>query len=323
MAGLRGNTAWLMAAKQSAKGTAATVATLTTHKVPFSGGTIAPVHTIDNLSETDSSRDQGVSFLTTAGVEGSPEVYVRDPSIGLFLLGAFGADAVTGSSNYTHTITPAATIPYMTFWRNIGDTLWERYQDCFVDQVTMTANAGQPLTATIGVNGLIPTRLTSDPSTSPAIPLASSYVYNYNDCTVQLGGGATALVSSFEFTLNNNVTRQQTDAFLPYDVVTGTREVTLGFDLIFETLDEYNKFHYGGISGTSVSSTIYTTSADFQFDNGANNQVKLTFPSLAYNEFPVEPNPGGDPVTVSVRAIAQRGASPVVTAVVKNQQANY
>jgi hypothetical protein len=312
-----------MAAKQSAKGAAATVATGTTFKNPFSGGSIAPVREFDNLAETDSNRDRGVSFTTTSGVEGSPEFYVRDASLGLWLLGALGADAVTGSTNFTHTITPANTLPYMTMWRNVANTLYEQYRDCKISTLVIGASAGQPLTATATVQGLQASRLASDPSASPAIPLASQYVYNYNDATVTLGGGATALVSSFELTIENNVTRQQTDDFTPYDVVEGTREIDLTFDLIFEDLTEYNKFHYGGVSGTSISASIYTTTADFQFDNGANNQVKFSLPSIAYQELPVDPDPGGAPITTSIRAVAQRGASPVITAVVKNQVSTY
>src|SRR5689334_13745211 len=97
MAGLRGNQAWLMAAKQSAKGTAATPATATTYKNPFSGGNIGPVRETDNLAETDSNRDQGTSYVTTSGVEGTPEIYVRDASIGFWLFAALGADAPTGT----------------------------------------------------------------------------------------------------------------------------------------------------------------------------------------------------------------------------------
>src|SRR5947208_1861788 len=115
MAGLRGNVAWFMAAKQTAKGTAATPAVLTTYKMPFSGGSIGPVRNTDNSSATDASRDQGVSYVVSSGVEGSPEFYVRDASIGFWLWAALGADAVTGTMpNYSHAITPANALPYIT-----------------------------------------------------------------------------------------------------------------------------------------------------------------------------------------------------------------
>lgn len=324
MAGLRGNNAWLMLAKQSAKGTAATVAANTTFKVPFSGGNIGPVRETDNLSETDASRDQGVPYVVTTGVEGSPEVYVRDASIGAILLGALGADAVTGTTpNYVHTITPANTLPYFTFWRDLSDTLYERYQDCQIGSVTISTEAGAPLTAAMGVQGLVPTRLTTDPSTTPAIPLANSTVYNYNQATVTLGGSATSVIRSMELTIENNLQRQQTDDVIPYDVVPGLREVTLSFDLIFETLDQYNNFHYGSIAGTSVVNTIYQTSAVFSFSQGANNSISFNLPQIAYTELSPEPDPGGDPITVSVAATAVRGASPVLTATVNNQVAAY
>lgn len=323
MAGLRGNVAWLMAQKQTAKGTAATYSAASAYKMPFAGGNVGVVREMDNLQETDSSRDRGVTYTSTSGVEGSPEFYARDASLGFWLWAVLGADAVTGTTNYVHTITPSNALPYLTLWRNVGDTLYEQYRDCKVSSLQISAEAGQPLTCTAGIQGLQASRLTAAPDNATPKAIDSGYVYNYNNATVTLGGSATALVSSLELSIENNVQRQQTDDFIPYDVYEGQREVSLSFDLIFESLDEYNKFHYGGAAGTAISSSVFTTSADFQFDNGANNQIKFTLPSIAYTEFPVEPSAAGDPVTVSVSAAAQRSGSPVLTAVVKNQVATY
>jgi Phage tail tube protein len=334
MAGLRGNVAWLMAQKQAAKGTAATVIAPTNagaagtgagaFKNPFAGGNIGPVRETDRLSETDSSRDQGVAYVVTSGVEGSPEMYARDATVGFWLHAALGADAPTGTTpNFTHVITPANALPYLTVWRNIGDTLWEQYRDCKVGSLTISAEAGAPLTVSAGIQGLKSTRLTADPSTAPAIAIQSGSVYNFNDAAVTLSGGATALVRSFELTIENNISRQQTDDVEPYDIVEGTREVSLGFDLIFESLDEYNKFHYGGAAGTTVSKDIFTTAAVFTFTKGVNNEIAFNLPSIAYEEFPVEPSAAGDPVVASVRAVGMRSGSPIVTATVKNQIAGY
>ena len=323
MAGLKGNVAWLMAAKQTVKGTPATPAVATTYKNPFSGGNIGPVRETDNLAETDASRDRGVTYITTSGVEGTPEFYARDSSAAFWLHKVLGSVATTGTTNFTHTITPGSTLPYITAWRNIGDLLWEQYLDCKVSSLTIGAEAGQPLTISAGIQGRQATRLTADPSTAPVIPIESGAVYSFNEAAVTLGGGATALVRSFELSIENNVSRQQTDDVIPYDVVEGMREVSLGFDLIFESLDEYNKFHYGGAAGTTISPNVFTTSAVFTFSKGANNEISFNLPSIAYEEFPVEPDAGGDPIVASVRAVAQRSGSPVVTATVKNQIAAY
>lgn len=324
MAGLRGNVAWLLAQKQVSKGTAATLAAISAYKMPLSGGNIAPTRETDNLSETDSSRDRGIAYVTTSGVEGSPEFYVRDASIGFWLWAALGADAVSGTMpNYTHAITPANALPYITAWRNVGDVLWEQYLDCKVGSLTISGSAGEPLTATAGITGRQASRLTADPTVATPVAIQAGPVYGFNDATVNLGGGVTALVSSFELSIENNLTSQQTDDVSPYDIAEGSREVSLSFDLIFESLDEYNKFHYGGAAGTTVSKDIFTTTALFTFAKGANNEIAFNLPSIAYTDFPVEPSAAGDPVTVSVAAAAQRGASPVVTATVKNQVALY
>ena len=324
MAGLRGNEAWLMAARQTAKGTPAVPAANTTFKMPFSGGNIAPVRETDRLSETDSSRDQGDLYVVSSGVEGSPEVYTRDDSIGLLLLGVLGADAVTGTTpNYTHVFTPSNTLPYMTFWRNISSTLYEQFQDCMVGSLAISAEAGAPLTATAGVQGLVPTRLETDPSVTPAIPLSNGAVYNFNDASVTLNGDATALVRSFELTVENNVSRQQTDDVTPYDVVPGIREISLGFDMIFEDIGEYNRFQYGATGGTIATSQVAQAAATFTFNKGTNNSISFDLPRIAYEEMPVEPNPGGDPIVVSVRAVGVRGGTPILTATIKNQVALY
>jgi hypothetical protein len=322
MAGLKGNVAWLLAAKQTVKGTPATVSATGPVKMPLTGGNMGPVRETDNLTETDASRDAGQSYVVSSAVEGSPEFYVRD-SIGWWLHKVLGADAPTGTMpNFTHVLTPANTLPYITCWKMLGDTLWERYQDCKVGSLSISADAGAPLTATVGIQGVNSTRLTANPDNTNLVPVETGLPYSFNEATVTLGGGVTALVRSFELTIENNVTRQQTDGVEPYDVVEGSREISLGFDLIFESLDEYNKFHYGGAAGTVISPTIFSTSALFTFTKGANNEISFNLPNIAYQEFPIEPDAGGDPVVASVRAVAQRGGT-TLTATAKNQVATY
>jgi hypothetical protein len=319
MAGLRGNQASLQFEKQSARGTPAALGA-TSDRVPFTGGNIQPSRSVASLSETDANRDQGISYVEVVGVEGSPEFYARDSNIHHALEAVLGATAVTGAGpNYTHTITPANALAYYTFYRELGGTLFEKFTDCQVSEATISADAGSPLTVGLSIVGRQAERLAAAPAAQPA--LASDAVYNFNEAAVTLAGGATSLVSSFELTISNNVTSQQTDDVVPYDVVPGVREVSLGFTLIFENLTEYNKFHYGGAAGTTQSASLATTSAVFTFAKSASNEISFTLPEIAYQDFPVEPDAGGDPVTVDVRAVAQRGASPVVTAVVKNQEA--
>jgi hypothetical protein len=318
MAGLVGNQATFALAKQSAKGTPNTTFT---DRMYFNGGSIAPSRSVGNLSETDSNRDQGISFVENYGVEGTPEFYARDANMHHILQAALGALATTGSTNFTHTVTPANTLAYWTLYRELGGTLFEQFDDCMANELTISADAGQPLTCSLSFLGRQATRLASQPAAITSLTPSNLAVYNFNEAAVTLAGGAVATVASFEMTLSNGTSTQQTDDAKLYDIVPGLRELTLGFTLIFETLDEYNRFHYGSTVGTAQSPTLATVAANFTFTKGANNSLNFDFPSIAYEDFPADPDPGGAPVVVDVRARAQRGASPVLTAVVKNQAA--
>ena len=427
MAGLRGNQAAWAFAKQSGGKEFPNNDYLA--QVPFTDGNIQPSREVGNLSETDANRDQGVAFVQTTGVEGAPGTYVRDSCIHHLLEYALGSRSRSdvAAPDYTHTITPANALPYVEFYKTLGGTLFERYLDCKVSELTISAEAGQPLTVSLDLLGREAKRLTAAPSdvaevqtvtvtgtptggdyklgfgdqttgvitynssaadvqtalralsnisatgvsvtgsaggpytvtfaneyatvdvplitlddndltggTAPSVTIVettpgsaalptlnSTTPLNYNDATVTLGGTSTRLVGGFELAINNNVTAQQTDDSIPYDVVEGLREVTLGFQLIFEDLAEYNKFHYGGASGTAQSRTLAETSATFLLEIDANNSLSLSLPHLAYQELSPEPDPGGDPIVVDVAAVAQRHATdPVVTAVVENQNAD-
>src|ERR1700748_849097 len=104
MAGLRGSQAYLVAAKQTAKGTPVTKWQDTYF---FEGGNIMPSRSTDQLSETDTTRNAGNSFVQQTAVEGAPEVYVRDTSIHHLLEYVLGTATHSGTTNFTHTITPA------------------------------------------------------------------------------------------------------------------------------------------------------------------------------------------------------------------------
>jgi hypothetical protein len=315
VAGVRGNQADFRIGKQSAKGTPVTAFT---DDLFFTGGSLEPTREIDQLSETDSNRHEGEDFVQQTAASGSPECYVRDASIHHILQSAMGTLVTSGSTNFTHTLSLANTIPYYTFGRSLGGILFQEFDDCKVNELTISADTASPLTATIDFMGRSATRLVAD---GPgAIPAASTVApFTFNEATVTLGGVATSLISSFEVTITNSVSLQQTDDAIPYDVVEGKREITFAYDMIFEDMVEYNKFHTGTGAGTTQSNSVYTTSLDFLFSHGVNNSLDVSSTKVAYEEFPVEPDAGGDPITVAVRARHQRSGT--FAAIVKNQQA--
>lgn len=317
MAGLRGSQAFLVAGKQSAKGTPVTK---WQDKYFFEGGNISPSRSTDQLSETDSQRNAGDFFVQQTAVEGSPEVYVRDASIHHLLEYALGTATHSGTTNFTHTITQAAALPYLTLGKGQGALLFEQYNDNKVDSLDLAWATGSPGIATVNIMGLASVRQAAEWGSELAPPAAAEVApLNWNVAEVTLAGAETRLASSFEMSIANNLTLQQTDNSVPFDVVEGLAAVTGGLDLIFETLAEYNRFHYGSTTGTTQSPELGTTTLKVVLERGVNNSLTLEFPKIAYTEFPVEPDPGGAPVVASVKFAAQRNAEGFVKAIVKNQ----
>jgi hypothetical protein len=173
------------------------------------------------------------------------------------------------------------------------------------------------MTVELGILGRRVERLAADPA--PAVDVAQEDVYNFNEVAVSIGGAATSLVSSMELTYSNGVSLQQTDDYIPYDVVAGQRAVTVGFNMIFENFDHYNAFHYGSPTGTAQVGSVYQTDLNFTYTKGADNAVAFDLPSITIEEYPVDPDTGGDPIVVPVRARAKRSASPVLEVTVDTQ----
>jgi hypothetical protein len=319
MAGLRGNQAFWTAAKQTAK---ATPPTKWQDTYLFTDGNVSPTRQTDQLSETDSSRNAADFFVTQTGAEGSPAAYVRDASIHHLLEYALGAAVHSGTTNFEHKISSALALPYVTIGKGQGATLFEQFADMKCDTLALSWATGQPGTVAATFMGRGATRLAAEWATEFAPPaVASDAPLNFNSATVKLNGAETRLVSSFELTISNNLTVQQTDDSVPFDIVEGPLAVTLGFDFIVENLEEYNKFHYGGAAGTTQSPSIFTTeNLEFTFaGKSVNNSLDLIIPKTAYTEFPIEPDAGGAPVSAAVKGAAQRSTEGFVKATVKNQ----
>jgi hypothetical protein len=319
MAGLRGNQAFWVAAKQTGK---STEPTKWQDKYLFTDGNISPTRQTDQLAETDSNRNAGDFFVTQTGSEGAPAAYVRTGSIHHLLEYALGTAAHEGSAEkFKHKVSSAASLPYVTLGKAQGATLFEQFNDMKCDELTLAWSTGQPGTVAASFMGRSAVRKTEEWKGEFAPPAENKDApLNFNTAKVLIGGGETRLVSSFELTISNNLTVQQTDDSIPFDIVEGPLAVTLGFDFIVEDLKEYNKFHYGEEAGTTQKSSIYTTeNLTFEFaGKDAFNSLKLVIPKTAYTEFPIEPDAGGAPVTAAVKGAAQRATEGFVQAEVLN-----
>lgn len=319
MAGLRGSQAQWMFAKQTAK---EAVPTKWLDGFFFTDGNLSPTKQTDQLAETDTSRNAGNFFVTQTGSEGAPSAYARSEGIQHILEAAMGAVVHSGTTpKFIHTITPAAALPYVTLGKSQGGTLFEQFNDCKLDELSFSWSTGQPGTFSASFMGRNATRLPAVWTGELAPPAPSTRApFSFNNATVKLNGVETRLASSFEITISNNLTVQQTDDSVPFDIVEGTFAVTFGYDYIIQDLVEYNKFNYGGESGTTQKPEIYEgENLTILFEQEEKNALEFKVPKYAYTEFPVEPDAGGAPTTSAVRGASQRSSEGFLKAVVKNE----
>jgi Phage tail tube protein len=331
---VRSNVAWAAVGEQVAKGTP--LATVKAFKTRLaSDARINPRAETAVFAETDGSRDAPNSEKVTGGAEGGFAFGVRDSffhKVAEWTIGT-GSKATTGTTNYVHTIsspqaTPVTDMKYLTVDQALGGTTAslvagatsqiEQYSDMVINELSVTVEAGGFMTASLTLSGRVPTRLGTAP---PALAEAGDALYQYNDAAVSLGGSGTGLIRSMNMTIGNNVQLLQTDDIVPYDVHVGTREVTLGFDMLFENFDHYNTFHFGSTTSANQSAATTVTDLNFLFTKGVNNSIEFDFDAVNYEEFPIAPDTGGDPIIVSARVRARRNTNGLTKIIVKNQTA--
>jgi hypothetical protein len=149
-----GNIADLAYALQSAQGTPASTPEIRSY---LTGGYVMPNRTINDIEETTGQRIRNRAVIASVEVGGTPEIAARADDLGLWLLGALGYETAGASgSDYSHVITNAGSLPWMTFWTMLGSLIYAEYDDCKIAQLVLTSEAGQPLKAQATVMGLTP-----------------------------------------------------------------------------------------------------------------------------------------------------------------------
>jgi hypothetical protein len=254
-------------AKQSAKGTPATAAQFRTR---VTGGDVAPVRNVPDFAETGTTRLPYTSFVASMGVDGSPAMGVRDEVASHLLYAALGSKAVAGAGDpWTHTITPAAALPYYTFWRMLGNLVWEKFIDCKVSQLELVSEAEAALIMTATVVGLKAQALSSAvyATEATAAPLAGAgeagtglFVHHHGSGLLLVEGAAISRMERVAVNINNGVGRHMGDSIFAEDVIEGAQEITIGTRqrVAATEIALYNRLHYGTAAPTSGTDAVGT-----------------------------------------------------------------
>ena len=257
----------LALAKQSGKGVAATAAQFRTR---VTGGDVMPMRNVPDFAETGTNRLPRTSFVASMGVDGNPSMGLRDEIANLLFYGALGSKAVAGSSDpWTHTITPATALPYFTFWRQLGDLIWEKFIDCKVSRLELMSEAEQALILTGTVVGLKARAL--DAATyateATAAPLAGVgetgtglFVHHHGSGLLLVETVAISRMERVALTIENNVGRQFGDSIFADDITEGAQEITIATRQRVAATEEdlYNRLHYGAANPSSGTDAVGT-----------------------------------------------------------------
>ena len=330
-----GNIADIGVALQSAKGVASASAQ---HRVYLTGGGVAPDRTVADVEETSGTRLRAQSFVSQVAVGGEPSFAVRPASIGLFLYAAMGAKAVTGAADpYTHTFTLALTQPWLTVWRMLGGTLFERFVDCKLSSLNFESGAGGILTATAGIVGLTPSSQTS----GEAIAVEGVEPFTHMDGKGQFvfEGVTLSRVSAMRVNIGTGVEADYGDGITADGAEEGMIEAIIETEQTISDFALWNRFHYGtavpadnappiptvielGAPGLSIKYTKRQASGA-----AATPERSLEFTATKVQIAAIEgqeSNTDGSPLTRTVRyRIVEPASGSGLTAVLKNGQATY
>lgn len=321
MSGISSRIGTIAFAKQSAKGSPAASPAI---RLMLNGApSLAPVKERGRFAMTDSGRDQGPGFTSGMRVEGDIPVYLHPEAMASLLYYALGANADSGSTpNYTHTLTPAADLPFVTIWRQVGGVIFERFDDCKVNALRIEGQAGQPYTSTLSVLGISSTKLVSDPVL--AALTSQPYIYPESGALLKIDT-VDYRISAWQLAIDNGISGFQADAYTFADIDPGGRTVSASFQTRFTGLTDapanYAGFYYD--AGTTLSPVVGTHALDFKMERNANTSVQLQVPQVTYAAVPVQPDPGGAPIGLEIACEVEKpSGSPILTAVVKDQTAS-
>lgn len=293
-----GNTRVICVAKQTAKGTPAAAPTQTFLLSADAG--LSPNREIITLPETDASSQRADNAVVGASPGGGWSGWWRD-SAALFL-----AEMIQGTISLG-VATPSQAMPYFTAWDIVPGAMCTRYEDCRLGQLTVQGAVQQGIGFSVeSVVALSSTLNVAEP-VIPAPP--SDPKFTYVDVQVRPGGVHLGTHDSFRLTINRNVTYLRGDMGLEiYDSWPGIYMVDGELVRIFESDDDFNRFHGGAAAATVLTRTIFTESLEIELDDGTNSTL-FDSNAIEYTSYAAPVNQDGAPIMQTLGFDTRRQAT--------------
>lgn len=308
-------------ALQTAKGTPAAAPQ---YLLDVTASDLGPQPNIEQREETGSGRDGGDSYVSLLSFGGSASVLLRPKFAGFLLYALLGAKAVTGvASPYSHTLIPADDQPWVTIWRFLSNSIYERAQDCKITRGEFSWEAGGDVAVGMQAMGLRFERLT-------AIPVGGVYDSGVpfrvpGKVRNTIEGAVNDTIPGGTLVIEAAQTAIQTTQIYNSYLEPARREITANWQEVYQSIDRYAKILYGSAAGTVPTETVYEGAVKFGFgDLTAGPGLEFDMPRFGFQTTNADPNPDGAPLRIPVAGKAYRPPSaPIVTARVVNDVAAY
>jgi len=311
---------------QSAQGTPATAGA---YRLRLAGGDfVRGMGENIDLEETTGNQMRDARIASTRFGGGPPEFMIRPRGIAGLLYGVLGTDTPSGSADpWTHVITPATTLPWMTWWANQAALDFEEASDAKISQLVISGNASQPIRVAATVMACRPRHQTAA-ETTVGVETLDPLVFYHGDGALELGGVAYAGIGSFTCTINRNCQYIYGDGLAPIGISEGLFTVDWQIGRLYATSALRQEIMYGATpsNDAEVIDAVHSLGSpgiDFTFTAAAGRSLQLECPNMTIDPYTIPPNTDGSPLQESIpaRAISVSGSEPI-TATVLNDMAD-
>lgn len=201
------------------------------------------------------------------------------PSNGVAVLAAaIGADTVSGTAPYTHTVVPGNTLSSLTVEKNIGGFQSLQFAGCKVGKLTLKAAAGNSAAdVSYDVTGTTVTVL----GTPTAVSVINESPFVFAQASVSLFGGARAECSSMQIVVDNGLKATYTfgGSNAPTFITPVSLKVNGTADVVFDSLDDATYGDYAkAVAGT-------TGAISLTLSQGASVSVALACPQVVISKY--------------------------------------
>lgn len=263
-------------------------------------------------------------------VAGTPGVSVTQFTfvVSVAPTGSYTASSGSLIAAYSHAITSAATVPYMTAWGLFGTADWAEIVDSKVSSAELSWEEAGKVSVKAEIMGITPSFLASA-YTETNLEVISQDGYFTAGGGVFTVEGRNYLVHGGSIKFDTHINQPISGAtVLPADVVEGKLQVDWSLKILPTSTDLFRETYFGSTAGGALSGIVafpHLGAVTCQFSGPFGTTLNISSTQVRFAvEFP-ESNPEGGPaeLTLAGTSTLPSGVTPSVSAVLLNQIPAY